>query len=75
MYARNDIKKLFDHRLNARPALAAFRLRAVAWVDLAVARWLARCAGNIETAQWLFETDRPPVGGARAGGYWSMSAS
>lgn len=75
MYARNDIKKLFDDRLNARLALAGARSRAAAWVDLAVARWLARCAGRIEAAQGLFETDRPPARGLRAGGLWSMPAS
>ena len=61
MNARNDVKRLFDRRLDARPLLAEVRLRFAAWVDLFVARWLQRCAANIEAAQHLFETDRKPA--------------
>ena len=63
MNAQNDFKKRPHRRLNARRALAAARLRFAALVDFLVARWLARCAANIEGAQWLFETDRKPARG------------
>jgi hypothetical protein len=36
-------------------------------VDGAVARWLERCAVNIEAAQRLFETDRKPARELRIG--------
>jgi hypothetical protein len=61
MNARNDVKKLFDYRHNARHVLAAARLRFAAQVDVLVARWLARCAANVEAAQRLFNTDRKPA--------------
>ena len=60
MNARNDVKRLFDHGLDARFVLVAARLRVVAWIDFLVARWLARCAADIEAAQRLFEADRKP---------------
>ena len=59
MNARIEIKRLFDPRL--RLVLAAAQLRLAAAVDGAVARWLGRCAANIEAAQRLFETDRMPT--------------
>jgi hypothetical protein len=62
MNARNDVKRLFDQRLDARRVLAAVRLRFAARLDLLVARWLARCAADIEAAQRLFETDRKAAG-------------
>jgi hypothetical protein len=58
MNARNDVKRPSDQSLNARLVLAAARLRFAARVDLLVARWLARCAGNVEAPQRLFKTDR-----------------
>lgn len=60
MNARNDIERISDQSLDPRPALAAVQLRFAAWVDFLVARWLARCATNAETAQRLFNTDRKP---------------
>jgi hypothetical protein len=53
MNAHNDVKR-FDLGLDARLVLAAAQLRVVAWVDFLVARWLARCATNVEAAQVLF---------------------
>ena len=61
MNARNFVKRRFDQNLDARRVLAAVRLRFAARVDFLVARWLERCAGNIETAQLWFETDRKPA--------------
>jgi hypothetical protein len=52
MYARNDFKRLFYP--NPRFTLAAARRRLAAWVDVRVARWLERCARNVEAAQGLF---------------------
>jgi len=60
MNARNDVKK-FDQSLDARLVLAAAQLRVVAWVDFLVARWLARCAMKVESAQRLFKADRKPA--------------
>ena len=51
MNAHNDVKRAFDLSLDARPVLAALRLRLAAWVDVLVARWLQRCVTNIEAAQ------------------------
>ena len=59
MNARNDVKRLFHP--NPGPVLAAVRLRLAARVDFLVARWLERCAANIEAAQELFKTDREPL--------------
>ena len=61
MNARNFVKRRFDQSLDARRVLAAAQLRFAARVDFLVARWLERCAKNIETAQGLFETDRKPA--------------
>ena len=58
MNARNDVKRPSDQSLDARPVLAAAQLRFAARVDFLVARWLERCARNVEAAQRLFETDR-----------------
>ena len=63
MNAQNDFKRLPHRSLNARRALAAARLQFAALVDVLVARWLQRCAANVEAAQWLFETDRKPARG------------
>jgi hypothetical protein len=52
MNARNDFNRRFHS--NARRALAAARRRFAAWVDVRVARWLERCARNVEAAQSLF---------------------
>jgi hypothetical protein len=52
MYARNDVKRSFHPK--ARAALAAARRRFAAWIDVRVARWLERCARNVEAAQGLF---------------------
>jgi hypothetical protein len=54
MYARNDFKRPFFPNRSARFALAAARRRLAAWVDVRVARWLVRCARNIEAAQGVF---------------------
>ena len=51
MNAQNDFKRLPDRSLNARRALAAARLQFAALVDFLVARWLERCAANVEAAQ------------------------
>ena len=59
MSARNEVKTPSYQSLDAR--LAAVRLRFAARVDFLVARWLERCATNIEAAQRLFETDRKPT--------------
>jgi hypothetical protein len=40
-----------------------------------VARWLARCAENVESAQRLFNADRKHTSGRRAGSLGSVSAS
>jgi hypothetical protein len=61
MNARNDVKKPSDRSLRARLVLAATQLRFAAQVDLLVARWLERCATNVEAAQRLFKTDRKPT--------------
>jgi hypothetical protein len=47
--------------LDAKLALAAARLRFAALLDFLVARWLERCAANIEAAQRLFEAGRKPA--------------
>ena len=62
MNARNDVKRQFDLSFDARLVLAAVQQRFAARVDLLVARWLERRAGNIEAAQRWFETDRKPTG-------------
>jgi hypothetical protein len=58
MNARNDVKRPSDQSVDARLVLAAAQLRFAARVDFLVARWLERCASNVETAQRLFKTDR-----------------
>ena len=63
MNAQNDFKRPPHRGFDARLLLAAARLRFAALVDALVARWLERCAANIEGAQWLFETDRKPARG------------
>ena len=59
MNARNDFKRPFHHSLDAR--LNAVRVRFATRVDFLVARWLERCASDIEAVQGLFETDRKPA--------------
>jgi len=61
MNARNNFRRLSPRNFNARHALAAVRLRLVARVDFLVARWLQRCATNIEVAPELFKTEREPL--------------
>ena len=56
MNARNDFKRRYYP--NARRTLAAARRRFAAWVDVRVARWLERCARNVEAAQGLFPDRR-----------------
>ncbi len=58
MIARNDVKRPSDQSFDARLVLAEAQLRFAAGVDFLVARWLERCATNVEAAQWLFETHR-----------------
>ena len=74
MNAHNDVKR-FDQGLDARLVLAAAQQRIAAWVDFLVARWLARCAENVESAQRLFDADRKPTCGRRARSLGPMSAS
>jgi hypothetical protein len=61
MNARDNFKRSFEQRLDARPVLAAAQRRFAAWVDFFVARWLERCAANAEAAQRLFTTGRKPT--------------
>ena len=61
MTAHNDVKKQSDQGVDARLVLAAAQLRLAARVDFLVARWLERCAANVEAAQELFKTDRRPL--------------
>jgi hypothetical protein len=61
MNARNDVKRQSDQSFDARLVLAAARLRFAARIDFLVARWLERCATNVEAAQRLFKTDRKPT--------------
>jgi hypothetical protein len=58
MIARNEFKRPFELRFDARPVLAAAQLRLAAWVDVRVARWLERRAVSAEAAQGWFEADR-----------------
>jgi hypothetical protein len=67
MNARNDVKRSSDQSLDARLVLAAARLRFATWVDFLVARWLERCATNVEAAQRLFKTDRKSTRKVRDG--------
>ena len=67
MIARNDVKKPSDQSLNASLVLAAARRRFAARVDFLVARWLERCAANVEASQRLFKTDRNPTPEFRMG--------
>jgi hypothetical protein len=57
MNAHNDVKRPSDQSLDARRVLAAAHLRFAAWVDVLVARWLARCATNAEAGQRWFRTE------------------
>ena len=61
MNARNDVRIPSDQSLDARLVLAAAQLRLAALVDFLVARWLERCATNVEAAQRLLKTDRKPT--------------
>ena len=67
MNARNDVKRPSDQSLDARLVLAAAQLRFAARVDFLVARWLERCATNVEAAQRLFKTDRKRTRGLGMG--------
>ena len=62
MSAPNHVKTPSDHSLDARLVRAAARLRFAARVDFLVARWLERCATNVEAAQRLFKTDQKATG-------------
>lgn len=57
MNAHDDVKKRSDQSLDARLVPAAVQLRFAAQVDRLVARWLERCAANVEAANRLFEAD------------------
>ena len=61
MNAHNEVKRPSDQSLDARLVPAAAQLRFAARVDFLVARWLQRCATNVEVAQRLFKTDRKPT--------------
>jgi hypothetical protein len=67
MNARNDVKRPPDQSLDARLVPAAARLRFAAGIDLLVARWLERCATNVEATQRLFKTERKPKREVRIG--------
>ena len=67
MNARNDVKRPSDQSLDARLVLAAAQRRFAARVDFLVARWLERCAANVEASQRLFRTDRKPARDFRMG--------
>jgi hypothetical protein len=67
MNAYNNVKRFSHLSLDARPVLAAAQLRLAALVDSLVARWLERCAANIEAGQHLFKTDRKPARGFGVG--------
>ena len=80
MNAREEIKRPFYPRLDAKLVLAAAQLRLAAWADVLVARWLERCAANAEAAQGWFKTDpKPPrefgigAGLAVSSGRWGES--
>ena len=61
MNARNDFNRPFDQTFDPRLMLAAVQQRFASRVDFLVARWLQRCAANVETAQRVFETERKPA--------------
>ena len=61
MTAHNDVKRPSDQSLDARLVLAAAQLRFAARVDFLVARWLERCAANVEVSERWFKTDRKPT--------------
>jgi hypothetical protein len=65
MNAATTSKRPSDQSFDARVLLAAAQLRFAARVDFLVARWLERCAANVEAAQRLFETDRKLAQAAR----------
>jgi hypothetical protein len=57
MNVQSNVKKLSGQSFDPRLALSAVRLRLAARLDFLVARWLQRCAVEIEAAQCLFETE------------------
>ena len=61
MIARNDVKRPYELNLDPRPLLAAVQLQLAARVDAFVARWLARCAADIDAAQHVVDADRKPA--------------
>ena len=61
MNARNDIKRTFHPRSEARLVLAAAQQRFAAHVDSLVARWLERRVTDVEVAQRWFKADRKPL--------------
>ena len=61
MNARNEVKRPSDHSFDVRLVLAVAQLRFAARVDFLVARWLERCATNVEAAQRVARTDRKPT--------------
>jgi hypothetical protein len=69
MNARNDVKRPSDQSLVARLVLAAARLRVAARVDFLVARWLERCATNVEAAC------SRPIGSPRVRSGWARALS
>jgi hypothetical protein len=56
MNARNDVQRPSKLNLDHRRVLAAGRLQFAARVDFLVARWLERCATNLESSQRLART-------------------
>jgi hypothetical protein len=57
----HNVNKLFHPSFSPGHLLTAVRLQFAARLDLLVARWLARCAANIEAAQELFKADQEPL--------------
>jgi hypothetical protein len=61
MNARNDVNRPSDLSFDPRLVLATVQQRFAARVDFLVARWLQRCAANVEAGQGVFETERKPA--------------
>src|ERR1700740_765851 len=56
-FRRGRTSQIQSYRNVKSPSYPSFDAR----VDVLVARWLERCATNVEAAQRLFQTDRRPT--------------
>ena len=74
MNARNDVKRPSDQSLDARLVLAAAQLRFAARVDFLVARWLERCATNVEASARSGDRTNVSGRGLRKTGVFANSA-